>query len=277
MMMKRYFLIINLILVVTTHSQNADSLIQLYPGLGDTLTHFDRTYLGLFQEIENFEYALFYLHNKDSLLIKIYTSENDSVKEKVIVSKLKTLDSLQSVIRQIDLINTQLKNERPEFFLITKESNAIEGNLEMFDENFIYVIASDVSADHPGTDRYRISVSRISEITLEGTSNVLMGMCIGGAAGAIIGAIVGTSINEDEKNQTNNCLSDMDDEVNAAAAFVAITLGGFLVGTVIGASTSTEDNVIYFDSKMDVLKLKRYCAYVLDKEVIKEKKYFDIY
>lgn len=275
--MKRYFLIINSLLVLTIYPQDADSLIQLYPGLGDTLTYFDRAYLGLFQEFENFEYAAFYLHNNDSLLTKIYTTENDSVREKVILTKLKTLDSLQSIVRQIDLINTQLKNERPKFFLITKESNSIEGNLEMFDENYIYVIAGDVSADHRGMNKYRIPVSKISEITLEGTSNVLMGMCIGGAAGAIIGGIVSSSIAQDQQIQERNCVTGLEIDMNAVSAFIAIALTGFLVGTVIGASTSTDDNVIYFDSTMDVLKLKRHCAYAIDKEKMKEKKYYDIY
>lgn len=261
-------------------SQEADSLIQLYSGLGDTLKFFDRRYLGLFPEIEGFNYAVFYVRNNDSLVTKIYTSENDSIKENVKASNLKKLDSLHSIIRQIDLMNTQLKNEINEFSLITKESNEIVGYLEMFDENYLYVIAENVSADHPAIDRYRIPVSHISEITLKGTSNLLTGICIGGAVGSAIGAVVMAAIDEDEQKQNvdpwESCM-DIDDEVNAAAACVTIALGGFLVGTIVGISTSTDDNTIYFDSKFDVLKLKHRCAYVFEKGMFKQRKYFDIY
>lgn len=263
-------------------SQESDSLIQIYPGLGDTLTFFDRTYLGLFPEFEHFNYALFYLRNKDSLVTKIYTFKNDSVKENISVGSLRELDSLQSILRQFDLMNTQLKNEITEFSLITKESNEIEGHLEMFDENYIYVIAGNVSADHPGIDRYRIPVSHISEITLKGTSNVLMGVCIGGAVGSAVGGVVMAAIDEDEDEHKQNsdpwksCM-DIDDEVNAAAACVSIALGGILIGALVGVTTSTDDNTIYFDSKMDVLKLKHRCAYVFDKGKLKQKKYLDIY
>ena len=50
--------------------QEKDSLIQLYPGLGDTLDHFDRNYFELLQNIEGFKCATFYLRNDKHLYLK---------------------------------------------------------------------------------------------------------------------------------------------------------------------------------------------------------------
>ena len=58
---------------------------------------------------------------------------------------------------------------------------------------------------------------------------------------------------------------------------MGIALGGFLIGTLVGASSSTDDNVLYFDTDMDVLKLKGHTFYVLNKEILNEKKYYGIY
>ena len=283
--MKKYILITQLIFSTIIFSQGVDSLIQIYPGIGDTVDSFTSNYIGLFPEIEDFNYAVFYVRNNESLITKIYTSPSDSSNEIIQIRKLSSIDSLQYIIRQIDLINTQLLNEQRDFSLFTNEGNYIEGEIEMFDENYIYVIAEGVRADHLGRMKYRIPVKDISEINLEGSSNVLLGMCIGGAAGAVIGLVVANSIANSAEtkeansvsNAANNCASDFGASMAAGSAFAAITLGGFLVGTLIGVTTSENDEVFNFYNEKDVLKLTGRVAFVLNKESIININYFEIH
>ena len=283
--MKKYILITQLIFSTIIFSQGVDSLIQIYPGIGDIVDSFTSNYIGLFPEIEDFNYAVFYVRNNESLITKIYTSPSDSSNEIIQIRKLSSIDSLQYIIRQIDLINTQLLNEQRDFSLFTNEGNYIEGEIEMFDENYIYVIAEGVRADHLGRMKYKIPVKDISEINLEGSSNVLLGMCIGGVAGAVIGLVVANSIKNSAEtkeansvsNAADNCGSSLGAGLAGASAFAAITLGGFLVGTLIGVTTSEDDEVFNFYNEKDVLKLTGRVAFVLNKESIRNKNYFEIH
>lgn len=261
-------------------AQNADSLIQIYPAIGDTLSLFERNYFGLYAEIKDFDYAVIYLSEKDSLISKFYSSNNDTVNMQIRIQDLSSLDSLRKIIQSIDIINSELFKYQPDILLSTKDGNVIEAQIEMFDENYLYIIASYITAEHTGMNRYRIPVTHVTELTLEGSSNVLAGMCIGGTIGLVIGALVSSNIKSNAKkgpDSFDNCAADMDASFNAAAAFVAIALGAFLVGAFIGAGTSSDDQVIYFDSNMDVLKLRGHCAYILNKDILKDRKYHDIY
>ena len=276
--MKKYILITQLIFSTIIFSQGVDSLIQIYPGIGDTLNFFNRTYIGLFPEVKNFNYAVFYIRNNDSLVTKIYSLTEDSTMELVRIQNKSSLDSIRSIIYAIDFINKQLRLNTNDIYLITKDGNWIEGQLEMFDSKYIYVFANNVTADHIGNMRYRIPVSEINQLTIEGISNTLMGMCIGSAAGGVIGAITYAAIRKnDNDNSLKSCTSNFNNAAEAGAACVGIALGGFLIGTLIGSSQSTDDRDIIFDTEMDVLKLSSYSYYVLDKEKLDATKYYDIY
>jgi len=276
--MKKYILIINIFLNGIVFSQQVDSLVQLHPGIGDTLTIFDRTYFGLFPEIKDFDYAIFYIRNDETLVARILSSPSDSTIESIQLKNLSSLDSISTIIREVASFNYQLRNELKDIYLETKNGNWIEGQLEMFDSEYIYIYSSNVTADHIGRMRYRIPVSDIHQLTLGGSSNLVLGMCIGGAAGGLIGALAYSAIKKDNPNKSfNTCTADLNNAANATAALVGITLGGFLIGTLVGASSSTDDNVIFFDTDMDVLRLKGHTFYVLNKDILNEKKYHDIY
>jgi small nuclear ribonucleoprotein (snRNP)-like protein len=279
-MFKKYIFIMLICLSGTASPQNADSLIQIYPGIGDTLNFFTRTYIGLYPEIEDYEYATFFVRNNDSLVSKIYSSNEDSISQLIRIQNIHTLDSIRIIIGLIDQINFQLFDIRPDFYLITKNGNEIEGQLEMFDNKYLYIIAENIRADHVGKIHYRFPVSQLSQFIIEGNSNVVIGMCVGGIVGSAIGLIVAEGINNSKPeydNSLDNCGSGVATGVSAAAAFAAIALGGFLIGTITGAATSTDDEIIIINSERDLLKLKGYSAYVLDKETLKNNKYLDIY
>jgi small nuclear ribonucleoprotein (snRNP)-like protein len=279
-MFKKYTFIILICLSQTASPQQADSLIQIYPGIGDTLNFFSRTYIGLFPDVKDYKYAIFFIRNNDSLVTKIYSSTEDSSFQLIRVQSLSALDSIRNIIELIDQINSRLKDIKHDFYLITKNGNEIEGQLKMFDDKYLYIIAENVRADHVGKIHYRFPVSKVSEFILEGNSNVVIGMCVGGMVGSAIGWIVAEGIKNSEPegdNSINSCASGVATGASAAAAFGAIALGGFLIGTITGVATSTDDEIIIINSERDLLKLKGYSAYVLDKEKLKNNKYLDIY
>ncbi|MGB5893485.1 MAG: hypothetical protein WBG58_04850 [Ignavibacteriaceae bacterium] len=279
-MFKKYIFIMLICLSRIASPQHADSLIQIYPGIGDTLNFFSRTYIGLFPKFEDYEYAVFFIRNNDSLVSKIYSSTEDSSFQLIRIQSLSALDSIRNIIGLIDQFNSQLIEIRQDFYLITKNGNEIEGQLEMFDDKYLYKIAENVRADHVGKIHYRFPVSQVSEFILEGNSNVVIGMCVGGILGSAIGLIVAEGIKNSEPkddNSINSCASGVATGASAAAAFAAIALGGFLIGTITGVATSTDDEIIIINSERDLLKLKGHSAYVLDKETLKNNKYLDIY
>jgi hypothetical protein len=245
----------------TTSAQSVDSLIQIYPGIGDTLTSFNRNYLGLFPEVEDFDYAMFFIRDNDKLVTKIYSSNQVSSTGAILIQNLTVKDSFYSIIEKSDLDNTKLiSSSWWDAKIKTKEENIIEGELIMFDCNYLYLTAENIRADHIGKMTYRIPVSEIKEIFQEENSNRFLGICIGGSLGTFLGFGVAKSIGDFE----------------ALKYWFALAFIGTAIGGIIGHATSTKGEMIYFESDMDVLKLKGRIAYIIDKGLLKKQKYYDI-
>ena len=181
----------------TTAAQSVDSLIQIYPGIGDTLTSFDRTYLGLYPEIKDFEFAIFYIRNNEKLVTRIYSYNQNSSVGSILVQNLTARDSLYSIIEKSDLENINLVTSNWwDAKIKTKDDNIIEGELIMFDRNYLYITAENLRADHMGKMTYRIPVPEIKEIYQEENSNRFLGICIGGSLGTFFGFGVAKSIGD---------------------------------------------------------------------------------
>jgi hypothetical protein len=242
-------------------AQFIDSLIQIYPGIGDTLTVYNRNYLGLFPEVEDFDYAMFFIRDNDKLVTKIYSSNQVSSTGAILIQNLTAKDSFYSIIEKSDLDNTKLiSSSWWDAKIKTKDDNIIEGELIMFDYNYLYVIAENLRADHIGKKTYRIPVSEVKEIFQEENSNRFLGICIGGSLGTFLGFGVAKSIGDFEALK-----------YWFALAFIGTTIGG-----IIGHATSTKGEMIYFESDMDVLKLKGRTAYIIDKSHLKKQKYYEM-
>ena len=258
-----------------TSAQSVDSLIQIYPGIGDSLNSFDRAYLGLFPEVEVFEYAMFYIRNDEKLVTKIYLSNQYSSAGLILIQNVTARDSLYSIIEKSDLENIQLVSSSWwDAKIKTKDDNIIEGELIMFDCNYVYVIAENVRADHIGEMPYRIPVSQISKIFQEENSNTFQGICVGGILGTVIGLAVGFAI-----GQSVDRSKPFPQFEAAGRLLMALIVGAFTgtaVGGIIGHSSSTKGEYFSFESDNDVLKLKGRIAYIIDKGLLKKQKYYDI-
>jgi hypothetical protein len=243
-------------------AQLMDSLIQIYPGIGDTLAVFNRNYLGLFSEVEDFDYAIFFIRNNHKLVTKIYSLNQVSSTGAIRIQNLTVKDSFYSIIEKSDLENIKLISSSWWSAKIkTKDDNIIEGELIMFDPNYLYLIAENLRADHIGKMTYRIPVPEIKEIYQEENSNRFLGICIGGSLGTLTGFGVAKSIGD----------------LDALKYWFALAFVGTAIGGIIGHATSTKGEMIYFESETDILKLKGRTAYIIDKSHLKKQKYYDIH
>jgi len=275
----KYF-IASLIFISTTFAFKPDSLIQIYPGIGDTLDLFDRAYIGLFHEVKYFEYAVFYIRNEEQFVSKINISSEDSSYVETRIQDLYSLDSIRAIISKVDHANDLLMSEWQDITLTTTDGRVISGDLSMFDDRYVYVLAENVRADHIGRNPYKIHFRQISTFVLEGSSYFLTGMCIGGGAGTLIGAIIAQAVTDDPNttdNSLKNCGANLNEGVSAVAIGLGVALAGVAIGAIIGASSSTDDEVLTFESELDLLKLKGHAGYLLDKERRKTINYFDIH
>ena len=61
---------------INSFPQTRDSLIQLHPGIGDTLNIFDRNYFKFYPQIDGFEFAVYYTRDNEFLVSKVIHIEN---------------------------------------------------------------------------------------------------------------------------------------------------------------------------------------------------------
>jgi hypothetical protein len=206
-------------------------------------------------------------------------SIKDSNYVKIVIQDQYSLDSIRNIISKVEYANNLLMSEWHDITLTTKDGRVISGDLSMFDDKYVYLIADNVRADHIGRNPYKVPYTQISTLVLEGSSNFLAGMCIGGAAGTVVGLLVAYALRADTEssNESSKSCSKLNENFAAGIVGMGIILTGVAVGAIVGASTSTDDEVLTFESGLDLLKLKGHAAYLLDKEKRKTINYFDIH
>ena len=252
-----------LITHINSFAQTRDSLIQLYPGIGDTIFSFDREYFELFQTIDGFEYAVFYIRDNKKLVSKITFNSESRVKDTISTYNLSVLNNIRTTIRKIDGENNKKLESPREVIVFTKDKNQYKGLLEMFSKERLYLISSEQS-----NYRYKIPISNVDRILLSGESNVLASMGIGALIGIAAGAVIGY------------IASDKDDSVGKDGG--AIIFGAFMgivgaiIGLIAGLSDSESDQEIQIEKDSDILELKRIAYYYFIYNETREMKYIEI-
>ena len=89
-----------LIIQVNSYSQKQDSLIQLYPGIGDTLYYFDKEYFELFQTVKGFKYAVFYIRDNKELVSLVTFKSEGILKDTVTTYGLSLLENVRLNIKK---------------------------------------------------------------------------------------------------------------------------------------------------------------------------------
>ena len=257
MQITKYFICliyIIIILLIDIQAQEKDSLIQLYPGLGDTVDHFDAKYFKLFQNIDGFEQAVFYIRKDQRLVSKVTYSENGLIKDTTFVQLLSALEDVRKKIGEIEKENEKKYESPREFLIETKNGTKYICEIEMFSKTMIYCNASNNS-------KFKIDHTDIETLTLTGETNTWSCMGYGALIGLGIGLIGAVASNE-----------------GYALIFGTpiVTILGGIVGLITGIFTSTGDEVYPIDYQNDLIQLKPFVKYYFRYDESVEKQYVEV-
>ena len=261
-----YMLLTFVLFISSAYSQEKDSLIQLYPGLGDTLYLFDRDYFDLFQNIDGFEYATFYIRNDKYLISKVAFTNNEILYDTTAIQNIGVLQSERSKIEQSLLENDKQDYSPREVIISTKNGKTYSGKLDMFSKDNLYLSSTqDLQSGEDAKAKLSIRVSKLDSIIFIGESDVLYSTAMGTLAGATFGGVLALAASGDELMQGIFLI---------AGAFFAL-IGG-ASGLLIGLSNSEDDIVIRIDNQIDLLKLKNYAKYYFRNDKTLEEKYVEL-
>jgi len=254
-----YFLLITILIGTDDlFAQEADSLIELYPGIGKTLSILDKEYYNLFNQFKEFERGELFIKDDKYLVSKIRYFLQGGSKDTILVQPISVLDTLRLQISTIQE-EYDIKFDSPiDVKILTVTGDQYEGKLEMFGKKYLYLYSEEgISTGGTSHLRIKIPVSDVEAVVIPGESNTLSGLVYGSLAGGVIGFIVGAIYTKDQQcflGTTGKLWSIM------AVGGFGMIIGG-LVGLLVGGVSSSSDEVIEIVTIGDLIKLKEYAKY----------------
>ena len=275
-MPKTFFFFIKILIIscsFTLFAQQADSLIELVPGIGKRIGIVDKEYYGLFPRFKSFEKAELFIRDHKQLISKISYFELNQIIDTTLIQSIFVLDSLRSQINQIQEEYDNKFTSPVEVKVVTVSGDKYEGKLEMFSKRYLYLF-SDKSIVTGGTShlRVKIPISDIEAVVVPGQSNVLLGIGIGALVGAVVGLAIGLSSAKDEKA----CIFTIKKEHQAICLSAFTGVIGSLAGLLFGVVSSSDDEVLGISRISDIIKLKEYAKYMPSDIVQPGVKYFQL-
>jgi hypothetical protein len=239
--------------------QERDSLIQLYPGIGDTIDVFEREYFGLFPNIDEFEQAQLYIRDNSSLVSKITYAAEGILKDTVSVQQLSALNGVRLSIKKIEMENDEKLETLHEVTILTKDGKTYDAKLVMFNKYYLYLLSGESSGSG-----FMIPLSNINNVVLLGESEAVYSMGVGALLGGVIGAIIGFISGDDESGFLQFTAGE-----KAIGFGLIFGIVGGIIGLSSGLGSSTDDETIQINSQHDVIKLRDYAKYyfIYDEEV----------
>ena len=248
-------------------AQEQDSLIELYPGLGNEIDLFDKEYYELFNDYDDFEKATLFIRDHKYFVAKITILPDNNSKDALLVQPLSALDSTRTQISEIEKMN-DISEAKPEVVIVTIAGDRYEGKLEMFSKKYLYLY-SDKSISTGGTShlRVKVPVSDVEAIVLSGESYTLPGMGWGALVGLAVGLVVSLTSVESQDFWI------YDSKMMVAGFFAVLGAG---IGALIGLGASTSDEVIEITETSDLIQLKEYAKYNPGDKIPPGVKYFTV-
>ena len=249
-------------------TQKTDSLIQLYPGMGDTVSYVDRTYFGIYSQIDGFEKAVVYIRNNEELISEIYYTEEGVLKDTLLINDLSILESTRDKIEGTIVEYNQKFKEPVDVEVRTFIGGKYEGSLEAFSKDYIFLRSDkNIFTGDEGKFNYKIENSAIEEIIIKGESDfltpILWGSGIGVAFG-ILGLIGLAGASAEATGSEDPDLSISSEDVPELIGFaLGFALFGAAIGAGIGWLNAEDDESIQFKTNQSVIKLKEYARYHL--------------
>jgi len=264
-----YFFIVHILLVAPLHSQNRDSLIQIYPGIGDTIDLFDRDFFNLYPDVEGYQQASLYIRDNNKLVSKLKLKISNKIVDSSVVNLLSALKSVRQNISKLDEENNLKSRNEPDVIISLKDERLVKGQLIMFSKDNLYLKSENEDPNKISQSAdLKISNLSVSEINIVGQDNTWSSAGMGVLIGALLGGILGFAAGDDESG-----FIQFSSEEKALGLGITFGILGGLIGLIAGSSSSTDDYIIRYNSKMDLLKLKDYSKYYFRREESIDEKY----
>jgi hypothetical protein len=237
----------------------------LYPGLSDTVDHFDAKYFELLPNMKGFEHAVFYIRNNQRLVSKVTFSEYGETRDTNFIQPLSALNDTRKKIEEIELENEKKYESPREFIIETKSGDVYLGEIEMFNKFKIYFRTEEtVSTNSFNDSKFKIDYLNIETLTLVGETNTWSCMGYGALVGlgaSLVGAIA---------------FSSGEDSGIAYLIGASLTVIGGISGLIFGLASSTGDELLLMDYQEDLQQLKNYAKYYFKYDNSLEEKYVEI-
>jgi hypothetical protein len=241
--------------------------------IGDTLDVGERETYELLPNLEGFQWAIFYLNPDSSLKVKVSLLQ-DGVRRDTVIARYRTYRAVQNQIRQ--LAERPRGSEKPTVKIRLNSDQEIEGELMSVRDSSVLIATQDedipsaLSTDVKGI--VAIEDTMISRVTIEGNSNVLLGMGLGFLGGTVAGGVIGASSYTPPPPPTDfgGAVAQLGEAMigpGAAAlgGMIVGAVGGMLVGAAVGAATSKRDVEVNLHVPAEWVALKGLARYP-DKE-----------
>ena len=240
---------------IQVSSQVRDSLIQLTPSIGDTITISENEFFNLYPNIKGFRYAILYMRNNELLINHIYYSSNNTeLKDTLIAQNLTLLGNKRVYIHHKTL--EIYGSDDPYLITVTTNHGKYTGNLLYVDDEEL-ILKETENIEKSEDDLLSIPTNEINHILFPGNSNIGTGASVGFLSGFAIGFIIGLADGTDPPE----ALLDMSASEKGLLGGIVLGLGGLILGTVIGLASSSWDEDIETNSDYDFNELKKYSKF----------------
>lgn len=273
--MKTSYQILLIFLVVTIGSINAqimekDSLIQLYPGLADTIDKFDREYFELFQNIEGYQNAVFYVSD-DSLKIQITYLTDELLTDTIWLESLSYLESIRMEMNKKIIQGGEKVAWPEECVLLTKDGDRFDVSLVMFSRSYLYFVSEkNLLTNTYENFRFKLPIAKVHSLIYK-ESTILGPVALGAGVGLLGGILAQTA----GGNSNEPISRGLESSIKAGVFIIAVALGA-MIGLVIGLASSGDEEIIVIQSEDDLVKLKNYTKYHFKYDQSIEERYVEL-
>ena len=255
--------------ISSAHSQQKDSLIQLYSGIGDTIDFIDREMFELYPDVNGYKYAQLFKRDGEYLVSKIKYLNNGILEDTLLVYDFHQLYLLRQTLSKFISENDEKLDSPLDATLFTKSGNGYKGKLQLFSKKYLY-LNSDFNylTGNSSVFDYKTSFSQVDSIQIALKSDAGPYTGYGALGGFALGLIAGIATFNDDWGAKKEVKWLVTGGIGAAV--------GGLLGWLIGETLPPDFVNIRFNTPDDVTKLKDYAAYYFQYDKSLEEKYVEV-
>jgi hypothetical protein len=256
--------IIIVLTVITIKSQEQDSLIEIYPGIGYSMDLDEMNETGLLnlKRFSTFVDAKYFIRDDSLLIVKVaYLDESSKTKDSVLLFNKSIVGNIRASIHQIKLDKAQNPDQYQQVTVMTNNGDHYYCVIEYADQNTLTILNKEfdyTSSALSETKRITLLKAEINKVMINGESYVMNGLLIGTLTGFLTGAIIGYADGDDPPSQWLFHMT-----AGEKAIFSGIALGaiGMVAGLIVGLTATTYDEEIIVNEEYDLTELNEYAIY----------------